>query len=150
MQKHCREKTSASRGQDHTTSPSAKGAVRLSVPPRPSQPALNVRDDREAPLIGSAGRPRLVEVICPTAQEKSLGTGAAPLWPIGTTGKSVHIVASESQEKKDAAAPTRSANRGCFRGVIRTSAQRGPVRTRGDPKKGHARNHFVLFRGATW
>jgi hypothetical protein len=39
MQKHCREKTSASRGQDHTTSPSAKGAVRLSAPPRPSQPA---------------------------------------------------------------------------------------------------------------
>jgi hypothetical protein len=33
----------------------------------------NVRDDREAPLIGSAGRPRLVEVICPTAQEKLLG-----------------------------------------------------------------------------
>jgi hypothetical protein len=32
----------------------------------------NVRDDREAPLIGSAGRPGLVEVICPTAQGKSL------------------------------------------------------------------------------
>ena len=53
--KHCRELTSASRGQDHTTSPSTKSAVRRSTPSRPSQPAPNVRDDREAPLFKKRG-----------------------------------------------------------------------------------------------
>jgi hypothetical protein len=37
--KHCRELMPASRHQDHTTSPSAEGAVRLSTPSRPSHPA---------------------------------------------------------------------------------------------------------------
>jgi hypothetical protein len=35
---------------------------------RPSQPAPNVRDDRETPLLEGRGPGRLVEVICPTAQ----------------------------------------------------------------------------------
>jgi len=64
--------------QDHTPSPSATvfrksrpadlvpvapklwrrriSVIRLLTPPRPSHPALNVRDDREAPLLTSAGR----------------------------------------------------------------------------------------------
>src|SRR5450631_2136239 len=48
--------TPASGCQDHTTSPSAKASfvrallARLTLP-RPSHPAPNVRDDREAPLL---------------------------------------------------------------------------------------------------
>ena len=41
--------------QDHTTSPSASSAVRLTAPRRPSHPAPNVRDDRETPLREDAG-----------------------------------------------------------------------------------------------
>jgi len=37
---------------------------------RLSHPALNVRDDREAPLLSSAGRGELVEMICPTGIEE--------------------------------------------------------------------------------
>jgi hypothetical protein len=40
------------------------------------------------PSSKSAGWPELVEVICPTAQAKILGAGAAPMRRIGTTGKS--------------------------------------------------------------
>ena len=42
--------TSASRCQDHTTSPSASSCARLAPPKRPPHPAPNVRDDRETPL----------------------------------------------------------------------------------------------------
>jgi hypothetical protein len=35
---------------------------------RPSHPAPNVRDDREAPLLRCAGRAKEMAVICPTAQ----------------------------------------------------------------------------------
>ena len=42
--------TPASRCQNHTTSPSASGCVRLSQAPRPPHPAPNVRDDRDTPL----------------------------------------------------------------------------------------------------
>jgi hypothetical protein len=34
--------------------------------PRPSHPSFYTRDDREAPLLSSAGRGELVEMICPT------------------------------------------------------------------------------------
>jgi hypothetical protein len=53
------------------------GWLRSSLkPPRPSHPALNVRDDREAPLLSSAGRPKQVAVICPTGQaEYFFGAG---------------------------------------------------------------------------
>ena len=90
--KHCRELTSASRGQDHTTSPSTKSAVRRSTPSRPSQPAPTFVTIAKRPSSKGAGRPRLVEVICPTAQVKSFGAGAAPMRPIGTTGKSVEAL----------------------------------------------------------
>src|SRR5215475_11845327 len=54
-----RDLTSASGGQDHTPLPSASASfVRVhkarATPPRPSHPAPNVRDDREAPLLKRA------------------------------------------------------------------------------------------------
>src|SRR5271168_4200887 len=45
----------ASRHQDHTTSPSTSQCIRLMHWPRPSLPAPNVCDDRETPLVRSAG-----------------------------------------------------------------------------------------------
>jgi hypothetical protein len=59
---------SASGYQAHTTSPSALAAFVNAQRLRPSRPAPDVRDDRETPLVRSAGRPKLVAVICPTAQ----------------------------------------------------------------------------------
>jgi hypothetical protein len=47
--------TPAKGRQDHTTSPSASRHSSDDVK-RPSHPALNFRDDREAPLLSSAGR----------------------------------------------------------------------------------------------
>jgi hypothetical protein len=49
--------TPAKGRQNHTTSPSAHNIVRPMMSPRPSQPALNVRDDAYAPPIeaGCAG-----------------------------------------------------------------------------------------------
>ena len=49
---------------------------------RPSHPALNVRDDRDTPLLIGRGTARLVDLICPTAQGKHLRH-------FGTTGKSL-------------------------------------------------------------
>ena len=43
--------------------------------PRPSHPAPNVRDDREAPLMWVRDARRIV-LICPTAQEKMCTTGS--------------------------------------------------------------------------
>jgi hypothetical protein len=68
---------SASGYQDHTTSPSATGRLRLVRRPRPSHPAPNVRDDRETPLfIGH----RTTQLYCCFYQMKKrkifrLGTG---------------------------------------------------------------------------
>ena len=45
-----RDLASASRCQDHTTSPSARNIIRLLISPRPPHPAPNVRDDRETSL----------------------------------------------------------------------------------------------------
>jgi hypothetical protein len=47
--------TPASRRQDHTTSPSAPMRVVFAQRLRPSHPAPNVRDDREAPLLKKRG-----------------------------------------------------------------------------------------------
>jgi hypothetical protein len=46
-----RNLTPASGRQDHTTSPSAEDITRRLMSQRPSHPAPNVRDDREAPLL---------------------------------------------------------------------------------------------------
>jgi hypothetical protein len=88
MHSHRRDLTPASRRQDHTTSPSASMRVVFRAPPRPSQPAPNVRDDREAPLLEERGPARLVEVICPTAQAKI--RGAAIFHP--RSRRSFHIM----------------------------------------------------------
>ena len=48
--------TPAKGRQDHTTSPSAHASFVCRGHSRPSHPAPNVRDDREAPLLWSAGR----------------------------------------------------------------------------------------------
>ena len=61
--------TSASRGQDHTTSPSAPCVSSLHMT-RPSQPAPDTRDDRVAPLLKGRGPGR---------------AGASDL-PVGTSG----------------------------------------------------------------
>jgi hypothetical protein len=63
-----RDLTSASGGQDHTPSPSASASfVRVhkarATPPRPSHPAPNVRDDREAPLLSERGTVRIMLLI---------------------------------------------------------------------------------------
>ena len=58
----------ASRHQDHTTSPSATGAVRPATPTRPSHPAPNVRDDRPNAPLTSTGWRGLLEMICPTGE----------------------------------------------------------------------------------
>jgi hypothetical protein len=54
---HLANLTPASRRQDHTTSPSAQ-AHSSRARKRPSHPAPNVRDDREAPLLAGAGQAR--------------------------------------------------------------------------------------------
>jgi hypothetical protein len=55
--------TSASRRQNHVASPSAACAVRLRAQPRPSHPAPDVRDDREAPLLIRAGRSESLRLL---------------------------------------------------------------------------------------
>src|ERR1700726_1006879 len=58
----------ASERQDHTTSPSALGHVRLTCPPRPPHPRLTSRDDpASVPLHRGGMRERMV-LICPTRQ----------------------------------------------------------------------------------
>jgi hypothetical protein len=49
--------------------------IRLSRRPRPSHPALNVRDDRETPLPKERGTGELVDLICPTGQAKYFSRG---------------------------------------------------------------------------
>jgi hypothetical protein len=51
--------------------------VRRARRKRPSHPAPNVRDDREAPLLRGAGRRELVQVICPTAQAEFFEANAS-------------------------------------------------------------------------
>ena len=58
----------ASGCQNHTTSPSASGSFVGALtarcdPMRPSHPALNVRDDREAPLLSECGTARIMPLI---------------------------------------------------------------------------------------
>jgi hypothetical protein len=60
--------------QDHTISPSASRHSSRHAP-RPSHPASNVRDDREAPLLWQRDA-RMIVVICPTTQEEMCTTGS--------------------------------------------------------------------------
>jgi hypothetical protein len=60
------------------------------MPQRPSHPALNVRDDREAPLFIERGTRKQVAVICPTGQaEYFLTEGWTAIRRICPSGKSV-------------------------------------------------------------
>ena len=43
--------------------------------PRPSHPALHVRDDRETPPLVEAGRRELVKMICPTGKAENFSCG---------------------------------------------------------------------------
>jgi len=72
---------SASRYQDHTTSPSACRCIRLTHHKRPSLPAPNVRDDRETPLFIERRMTAILPVILGDDQPRGLR-------PINTTGKS--------------------------------------------------------------
>jgi hypothetical protein len=83
----------ASRHQDHTTSLSACRCIRLTHQKRPPPPALNVRDDRETPLVIEHGMTGILPVILASDQ---------PQRPrlINTAGKSsaaVEIVSSDEQ-----------------------------------------------------
>jgi hypothetical protein len=60
--------------QDHTTSPSASCCSSHSTS-RPSHPALNVRDDRDTPLLWARDA-RMLVLICPTTQAKMCTTGS--------------------------------------------------------------------------
>jgi len=62
-------------------------------PRRPSHPALNVRDDREAPLLSEAGRGEVLKMICPTGQAECLRH-------FGTTGKSLETAKLLSSEEQ--------------------------------------------------
>jgi len=87
----------ASRHQDHTALPSAFSNLRQRRYPRPSHPAPNVRDDRETPLLAGTGRPKLVAVICPTAQENF---SAAPPSRCGTLARRAnHLVIPEAAQR---------------------------------------------------
>jgi len=61
--------------------------------PRPSHPAHNVRDDREAPLFIGHGMAGMMRVICARNQR-------ARLRQINTTGKSACLGESVSSEKQ--------------------------------------------------
>ena len=82
---------SASGCQNHTTSPSASGSfVRVLTarcdPMRPSHPAPNVRDDREAPLLIERGTVRTILLIYGRRQDAFCKSECAGLRQIGTSG----------------------------------------------------------------
>jgi len=71
--------TPASGCQDHTVSSPAFTCARLAQQKRPSHPAANTRDVREAPLLIGHGTREEVPVICPSSQAKLPAT----LWHDG-------------------------------------------------------------------
>ena len=77
--------------QDHTTSPSASRHSSRDAP-RPSHPASNVRDDREAPLLWRRDA-RMIVVICPTTQAKMCTTGSLRMAGMRSCD-SFHVIAS--------------------------------------------------------
>jgi hypothetical protein len=77
--------------QDHTISPSASCCSSDNTP-RPSHPASNVRDDREAPLLWRRDA-RMIVVICPTAQGKMCTTGSLRMAGMHSRD-SLHVIAS--------------------------------------------------------
>jgi hypothetical protein len=86
MQSTIANLTSASGGQDHTTSPSAAHHVRLTCHPRPSHPRLTCRDDRAYVPLHRGGMAEKIVLICPTRQAR---TDAAD-WHDGQFPHDVH------------------------------------------------------------
>src|SRR5262245_46711609 len=80
--------TPAQGRQDHTISPSASCCSSHNTP-RPSHPAPNVRDDREAPLLVSAGRADARSDLPDNARGK-----VAPLWHDGQFAHGTHALLS--------------------------------------------------------
>src|SRR5229473_3601939 len=108
--------TPASGRQDHTTSPSAKASfvrahfARLTLP-RPSHPAPNVRDDREAPLLWARDG-RVLEVIWGARKQKYFckrgWTAKSLICPSGSNSPlvlagldpAIHLRAKDSSEDR--------------------------------------------------
>ena len=76
----------ASERQNHTTSPSALGHVRLTCPQRPPHPHLTYRDDRAYVPLHRGGMREKVVLICPTWQAPTPATD----WHDGQFAHGVH------------------------------------------------------------
>jgi hypothetical protein len=107
-------------------------ARRLRATQRPSHPAPNVRDDREAPLLRCAGRPKEVAVICPTEQVKMSATRwhdgqiSSRRSPLGLSTHQVSRSASP-QQTSDQMRITSVLCRFCCRSRLRQAANRDSV-----------------------
>ena len=89
----------ASERQDHTTSPSALGHVRLTCPPRPPHPRLTCRDDRAYAPLHRGGMRESIVVICPTEQAPRGATD----WHDGQFAHGVHAgIARRANRDNDA------------------------------------------------
>jgi hypothetical protein len=84
---------SASRCQDHTTSPSASFALVVRKQRRPPLPNPTFVTIAKRPSLIGHGMRRIVLVICPTAQDVTVR-------PIGTTGKSASHAGSLSSDEQ--------------------------------------------------
>jgi hypothetical protein len=89
--------------QDHTTSPSASCRSSRDMP-RPSHPAPNVRDDRDAPLFIGCGTGERMVLICPTTQRQRCATD----WHDGQFVHGVHAPVLSCPHSRSSVAATRS------------------------------------------
>jgi hypothetical protein len=92
MRKHCRQLDAGVEASGPHDFAVRIDARRLRASTRPSHPAPNVRDDREAPLLEERGTAESVHLICPTRQAKRLRQD-------GTTGKSLAISIERNAEE---------------------------------------------------
>ena len=123
--RHPRNLAPASGRQDHTTSPSASSVARRATPRRPSHPAPNVRDDREAPLRGHGTRGDN-HIFLKNGSRIFLREGLDRLLVICPTGCFVAGIYPASQCNRFAAAPRRP-RRIC---VTQPSLERGRLQSR--------------------
>ncbi len=80
--------TSASGYQDHTTSPSASTPSLVVATSRPSHPAPNVRDDREAPLLRVRGMAGISNAVSSNRRSEiflSEGLDTSEEWRVART-----------------------------------------------------------------
>jgi hypothetical protein len=102
MRKHCRQLDAGVEASGPHDFAVRIDARRLRASTRPSHPAPNVRDDREAPLLEERGTAESVHLICPTRQAKRLRHD-------GTTGKSLGVREIVSSEEQVLSCPGRGA-----------------------------------------